>query len=307
MEGDQGKKQVKTEGESEDKTDGAAPDGPITSPPAQSESHEKRDVGSKCSVKEPEPSKCNVKESAAAVEKEEVDEGPETGVRVQVPDGILPALVDEDGLSELARAAPPPRPRIMLWRHLNCQDVRQIRRSTTLSEVTDIVGLRVPEVLNCTPTMTSFILLELLLYVLQYARKDDLNEEQTSVVFSVAKATHDYATSTCFGNVADTFSYFRDLMAAHCVNRPPWSLDLFEPERAERFARYFADMYFRHFSLVKAAFTPYVTLDIDIWYEPKIWLPPEEKRQAPPEPAADVVEAAAVARPGTPGLGPGSK
>ncbi|KAF0299182.1 Coiled-coil domain-containing protein 189 [Amphibalanus amphitrite] len=204
------------------------------------------------------------------------DCGPESGVAVQAPERTAPALVDVDGLGALPRPRPPPLPAVLLWRHLSCADVRSIRGASSLAQLRDVVGLRCPEVLHASPGSPAGLLLEMLLYVLQYARERELSEQQTSVVFSVAKVTHEYATSTCFGNVTETFGYFRDLLAAHCVNRPPWSLDLFEPAVAEHFARFFADMYFRHFSLVKAAFTRYVTLDVDIWYEPRVWRSPEE-------------------------------
>ena len=210
----------------------------------------------------------------AVIRREEED--PETGVSLQVPEFTAPALVDLDGFSAVSRPRPPPRPAVLLWRHLSCADVRAIRGASTLTELREVIGLRCPEVLHASAGSPASLLLEMLLYVLQYARERELTEQQTSVVFSVAKATHDYATSTCFGNVAETFGYFRDLLAAHCVNRPPWSLDLFEPAVAEHFARFFADMYFRHFSLVKAAFTPHLTLDVDVWYEPRVWRSPEE-------------------------------
>ena len=47
-----------------------------------------------------------------------------------------------------------------------------------------------------------------------------------------------------------------------CVQRPPFSIDLFDADGVRKMVEYVINTYFRHFKLYKYAFTPRVYLSI---------------------------------------------
>ena len=71
------------------------------------------------------------------------------------------------------------------------------------------------------------------------------SEEQTSAVFSIVKRTHEKAVETPFGNLDDTFAYFKELLARHSVKRPPFCVYLFPVQEVVAITEYVVDTYFR--------------------------------------------------------------
>ncbi|XP_052266000.1 cilia- and flagella-associated protein 119-like isoform X3 [Dreissena polymorpha] len=115
------------------------------------------------------------------------------------------------------------------------------------------------------------IVMDLYYYTLQFAREHKFTKEQTSAFFSIVKKTHEVCTETPFGNLDQTFSYFKELVLCHAVNRPPHSIELFSADQVRLVSEYVVNTYFRHFKMYKYAFTPLVRLDLSINY---VGMPP---------------------------------
>lgn len=117
----------------------------------------------------------------------------------------------------------------------------------------------------------------------------NLNEKRIVTLF--------FSLETPFGNLDQTFSYFKDLLLCHAVNvsdkcvqiyervvlhvcinvlflrfrysvlsninqffqRPPHSIELFTPDEIRKITEYTVNTYFRHFKMYKYAFTPLVS------------------------------------------------
>ena len=73
--------------------------------------------------------------------------------------------------------------------------------------------------------MKDEIILDLYYYTIQYCIDNNFSKEQISAFFSIIKRTHAVCVETPFGNVQQTFKYFRDMLLCHAVKV---SLTLFE-------------------------------------------------------------------------------
>lgn len=127
--------------------------------------------------------------------------------------------------------------------------------------------------------MKDEIILDLYYYTIQFCIDNNFSKEQISAFFSIIKRTHAICTETPFGNVHQTFRYFKDMLLCHAVKRPPFSIELFSPDQVRILTEYTINTYFRHFKMYKYTFTPQVKLDLGITYEgiPVPSPPPEEE------------------------------
>jgi len=157
-------------------------------------------------------------------------------------------------------------PGICLWCDLTLEDVTALE---SLSETEDIRRfLCVKYGYDCSKLdIRQKILIDLYYYTLVFAREHHYRQEQTSVLFSLVKRTHEKATETPYGNVTHVFNCFKENLLCHSVKRPPFSVDIFNVEEVREITEHVVNTYFRHFKLYKFAFTPHVTLDVAIQYE----------------------------------------
>lgn len=110
------------------------------------------------------------------------------------------------------------------------------------------------------------ILIEKYYYLIRFARSKQFNVEQTSALVSIFTRTHDLACDTAFGNLDETFDYFKELVLVYAVHRPPFSISLFTPQQIQLVVQYFFDSYFKQFKLFKYVFTPEVVFDVQLKY-----------------------------------------
>merc|ERR1712025_277836 len=94
-------------------------------------------------------------------------------------------------------------------------------------------------------------------------------KEKTSTVFSIVKKVFESCTETSYDNLDDTFKFFKTLLIAHSVQRPPFSIEIFSTLDVERISDHVVNTFFKHFQMYKHAFTPKVRLSLDISYTPK--------------------------------------
>jgi len=82
--------------------------------------------------------------------------------------------------------------------------------------------------------MKKLILTDLFYYAFIFATESKFNEEQISAFLSIIKRTHEKAIESPFGNIEDSFSYFKELLLRHCVKRPPFSIQLYDMSEAKK-------------------------------------------------------------------------
>ncbi|CAD5119122.1 DgyrCDS7766 [Dimorphilus gyrociliatus] len=169
------------------------------------------------------------------------------------------------------------RAKILVWADLTVNDMDLLegckapddikRELCTIFQLTDGID----------PEKTE-VLLDLYYYAIIFSRENSFSKAQTSALISIIKATHDVCTETPFGNVNETFSYFKDLILCHSVKRPPFSINLFDAHQVRLITDYMLNTYFRHYKMYKYAFTPLVRLDLGLKYiGMKETPPPSEK------------------------------
>ncbi|XP_071093016.1 cilia- and flagella-associated protein 119-like [Haliotis cracherodii] len=155
--------------------------------------------------------------------------------------------------------------KICVWADLTVDDVDRINESLNADHIknvlSDIFGLS-----DHRENLKSGIIMDLYYYTLQFARDNGFNREKTSAFFSIIKKTHEVCIETPFGNLDQTFNYFKALILCHAVNRPPHSIELFSADEVRKMTEYTINTYFRHFKMYKYAFTPLVRLDLAINY-----------------------------------------
>eukprot|EP00798_Chlamydomonas_sp_ICE-L_P004543 gene4543-14721_t len=81
-----------------------------------------------------------------------------------------------------------------------------------------------------------------------------------SGLFSVVKEVHCRSTNEKL-QVEKSFKMFKDLLMAHSVQRPPYSIGLFSYQEMTAVVEWFLDTYYRHYKLYIYAFTKRVLMN----------------------------------------------
>jgi hypothetical protein len=110
------------------------------------------------------------------------------------------------------------------------------------------------------------ILVDKYFYLIKYALDHGFGKEQIGALITIIKRTHDVACETSFGNLEQTFDYFKNLLLVYCVHRPPFSLNIFSPKQAQLTIDYVYNTYFKFFKFYKYVFSPDLFLDLSMNY-----------------------------------------
>ncbi|XP_028394695.1 coiled-coil domain-containing protein 189-like isoform X2 [Dendronephthya gigantea] len=178
------------------------------------------------------------------------------------------------------------KPCVLLWHDLDVHHLHTLKESTDkLGTLAEIFCLK-----SYKDDLKSAILLDLYFYTLQFAEKKGFSDEQTSGFLSIIKSVHEKAVDTPYGNVDDTYQYFKELLLCHSVKRPPFSIQLFTADQVQMITDYTVNTYFKHFKLYKYAFTPKVRLDLTFEYMnmPETPVPKDEEEDKIEEKHEDV-------------------
>jgi len=158
------------------------------------------------------------------------------------------------------------KPSICIWEDIKLVDVTEIIKCEDADDlkglICNIFDLPLHQI-----SSKERILLDLYFHTLLFAKENNFNEEQTSAFFSIVKKTHEKAIETPFGNLENTYNYFKSMLLCHSVKRPPFCVHLFQLNEVTKISDYMTKTYFRHFKLYKYAFTPKVTLNLSISYD----------------------------------------
>ena len=122
------------------------------------------------------------------------------------------------------------------------------------------------------PGLRQEVLLELYMNGLRFARKMSFSVEKTSTFFSILKRNHEEMTEA-FLPPDRSWEFFKSLLEAHSVQRPPHSVGIFTLAELRSITEFALSHYYAHFKLYRYAFTLRHVKEIDVrtsWAE----LPP---------------------------------
>ena len=110
------------------------------------------------------------------------------------------------------------------------------------------------------------ILIDVYYYLLKFGVSHSFGLEQLSALIITMRHTHQVAAETSFGNLAETFDYFKKHLLVYAVHRPPFSLRVFTAAQIELIVAYFLATYFHQFKLYKSIFTSAIKLHMKFKY-----------------------------------------
>jgi|MDSW01.2.fsa_nt_gb hypothetical protein len=187
----------------------------------------------------------------------------------------------------------------LLWADLSPEDLARLDGAVD-EAATKAVLADVLRVLDGENPLRAQVLLEFYANNLAFARERGFSAEKTSTFFSIMKRNHDEMVEA-FLPQQKSWEYLQALVLAHAVQRPPYSVGIFQLSEVRDITQYALDSYYRNFALYRYAFTMRHVKEIttrSCWTElppatfPSLadGLPTEEA--APPADAAPAAEAA---------------
>lgn len=120
------------------------------------------------------------------------------------------------------------------------------------------------------------ILIDKYYYIIRFGIDSNFSTEQINSLLLIVKRTHELAIETSFGNLDETFDYFKKLMVMHSVHRPPYSVKVYSLDQVDQIIAYVFDIYFKQFKFYKFVFSLAVRLDLKLKYSNL----PEEQPEA---------------------------
>lgn len=120
------------------------------------------------------------------------------------------------------------------------------------------------------------ILIDKYYYIIRFGIDSNFSKEQINSLLLIIKRTHELAIETSFGNLDETFDYFKRLMVIHSVHRPPYSVQIYSLDQVNQIIDYVFDIYFKQFKFYKFVFSLAVRLDLKLKYSNL----PEQERDA---------------------------
>eukprot|EP00297_Palpitomonas_bilix_P010508 CAMPEP_0113875220 /NCGR_PEP_ID=MMETSP0780_2-20120614/4815_1 /TAXON_ID=652834 /ORGANISM="Palpitomonas bilix" /LENGTH=254 /DNA_ID=CAMNT_0000861173 /DNA_START=203 /DNA_END=967 /DNA_ORIENTATION=- /assembly_acc=CAM_ASM_000599 len=138
----------------------------------------------------------------------------------------------------------------LLWKDVNLSTTEELVDAHGKDGFKDVV-LRV---LNKEEDTKTPILVSVYHHLIGFCVTENMSSEKISVLFSLVKSTHERAMGE-FLPLETAFAHFRDLLLAHSVQRPPFSVGIFDLADVKLIVDYILDNYFRHYRLYKYVFT----------------------------------------------------
>lgn len=114
------------------------------------------------------------------------------------------------------------------------------------------------------------IIIDKYYYLIKFSLDHAFNREQISCLLTILKHTHDLACDTSFGNLEETFDYFKNSLLIHAVHRPPFSLQLFNTKQIVSIFDYVFNAYFKQFKFYKYVFSDAIKLNVKFQYTNKV-------------------------------------
>ena len=141
----------------------------------------------------------------------------------------------------------------LLWADLSPEDLARLDGAVD-EAATKAVLADVLRVLDGENPLRAQVLLEFYANNLAFARERGFSAEKTSTFFSIMKRNHDEMVEA-FLPQQKSWEYLQALVLAHAVQRPPYSVGIFQLSEVRDITQYALDSYYRNFALYRYAFT----------------------------------------------------
>ena len=76
--------------------------------------------------------------------------------------------------------------------------------------------------------------LEMYIYAVLFGLRQEFSAAQLSTFLGIVKRLHTKCISTVFDNNSDCLQYFQQMMVQHSVERPPFSVCIFSPDKVKK-------------------------------------------------------------------------
>ncbi len=161
--------------------------------------------------------------------------------------------------------------KLCTWVDLSLADVKELIKCSSDREVLKHVlckklGIEGEEISTC-KMKQSMIEADLFTYAFLFGLREKYSPAQLSTVITMVKRLHTLCVSSLFDNHSEAVSYFQKLVLQHSVNRPPFSIQIFNPSEVKHLNEYILSTYFKHYKLYKYAFTRKVHLNMSLAYD----------------------------------------
>ncbi|KAF5837883.1 flagellar C1a complex subunit C1a-32-domain-containing protein [Dunaliella salina] len=142
----------------------------------------------------------------------------------------------------------------LVWRDLSSENLEMLRNPHMYKNTSPrdllarLLGIREPQ------EPKSAILLDFYVHTLQFGQELEMNDEKLSGLFSLMKEVHRRSTEDRMA-LEPSFVMFKELLLAHSVHRPPYSIGLFTHAEFRRILAWALDSYYRHYKLYQYVYT----------------------------------------------------
>ena len=106
------------------------------------------------------------------------------------------------------------------------------------------------------------VLLDYHFYNMVFAKKNGFTPLKTSTFLGIMKAMLDEDVNAEHRDVRQSFFRLKELLLEHSVERPPWSVGIFDEADIDPILTYATNNYFRHFRLYRMCMAPRVQLEL---------------------------------------------
>lgn len=107
------------------------------------------------------------------------------------------------------------------------------------------------------------ILMKLYFLNMRFSVENRFSAEKASTLFSVLKLVHFTSMDRCL-TAEQSVAELKQVLVAHAVERPPYSVGVFSAEDMRQVMDFAADSYYRHYKLYRYVFTARRLLDFSI-------------------------------------------
>ena len=143
--------------------------------------------------------------------------------------------------------------KLCLWADLKPEHIAALDAAVDESGTQQVLAQALQLVPEDNPLRHS-VLLEFYVNNVRFARENGFSIEKLSAFFSIMKRNHDEMVEA-FLPQQKSWEYLQALVLAHAVQRPPYSVGIFQLSEVRDITQYALDSYYRNFALYRYAFT----------------------------------------------------